>query len=135
MGVPNPPKTCSNFQGLWIGAQVLAGGCMKDGKKMFFDTKKDAVTVPEPAGDSEVTNACCTKFSDAKCSDWAKGGCGLGYEFLSTENAPANSADGKDISTEQYKSTCCKEIPKTCGDYQVQWILNQGAYCAKDGAK
>jgi len=133
--LPNPPTTCSKFAVTWITAQLLSGGCMKGGKKMFFDRKKDDVEVASPAGETEVTDACCTKFSDAKCSDWPKGGCGLGYNFKESASAPADGSDGKTLSDSKYKELCCEEIPKTCGNYMLTWIANQGQYCAKDGAK
>jgi len=106
-------STCSDFSGVWALSQLAGGGCAEDTK--FFDAKKDAVTVAAPAGVTEVKAACCTAFAEAKCSDWRAvlGACDAGQNFVGTNSAPPDNADGKTLSSAKYKEMCCVE-PITC---------------------
>merc|ERR1712194_410257 len=107
--------------------------CAQDTK--FFDTKKNAVTVAAPAGDTEVKIACCTAFAEAKCSDWGiLFSCDAGQNVVGTNSAPPDNADGKTLSSAKYKEMCCVTPPSTCSDFSVAWILSQGlgAGCAQD---
>jgi hypothetical protein len=112
----------------------LGAGCVADTK--FFDTKKLAVEVADPAGEAEVKTACCTAFADAKCSDWqvTMGVCPLGKDFEGTNSAAADSTDGKSLSQSKYEERCCVDAPQTCTDFSAAWVLAQalGAGCAPD---
>jgi len=129
-------ETCSDFAVLWAISQLAGGGCAEDTK--FFDTKKTNTTVASPAGETEVKAACCTAFSEAKCSDWfaVKGTCDNGQSFVGTTSAPADSDDGKDLSVAKYKEMCCVPAPATCSDHSVAWVLAAGfgGGCVEDGA-
>merc|ERR1712194_863092 len=124
-------KTCSDFSVAWALSQLAGCGCAEDTK--FFDTKKDAVTVAAPAGVTEVKAACCTAFAEAKCSDWRAvlGACDLGQDFVGTNSAPPDNADGKTLSSAKYKEMCCVS---TCSDFSGVWALSQlaGGGCAED---
>jgi len=127
-------ETCSDFSVAWALSQLAGGGCAEDTK--FFDTKKNADTVAAPAGVPEVKAACCTDFADAKCSDWAAvlGSCNSGQNFVGTNSAPPDNADGKTLSSAKYKEMCCVTPPDTCSDFSVAWALSQlaGGGCAED---
>jgi len=83
-----------------------------------------------------VKAACCTPFADAKCSDWAAilGSCDSGKDFIGTNSAPADGADGKSLSSTKYKEMCCVDTPTTCSSYSVVWAAAQllGGGCAAD---
>jgi len=133
------PKQCSAYSVAWILAQALNGGCQKDGNKAFFDKKKLAVAVASPQGDAEITSACCSPFSSAKCSDWAGVyGCATGTVLQGDNSAAPDAADGKTFSSvDKFREKCCAAPAKSCSDYSVLWItaqaLNNG--CHKNGAK
>lgn len=113
---PTPaPLTCASFQVAWVAAQLLEGGCYPDTK--FFDTKKSTTSVSS-SSDADVKAACCTDFSDAKCSDWVIA-CNSGYYSVGTNSAPPDSSDGTDLSQAGYQTACCKE-PISCADYGTE---------------
>merc|ERR1712045_11546 len=70
--------------------------------------------------------------AEAKCSDWAMN-CQSGTK-VGTNDAPADSEDGKGLSADKFEELCCEEPPKTCATYSAVWlasqVLNQG--CAED---
>merc|ERR1712194_331527 len=111
-------STWGDFSVAWAASQLLGGGCAEDTK--FFDAKKDAVTVAAPAGVTEVKAACCTAFAEAKCSDWRAvlGACDAGQNFVGTNSAPPDNADGKTLSSAKYKEMCCVE-PITCASVEI----------------
>ena len=133
------PKTCSQYSAAWIIKQGLNGGCQKNSNKAFFDTKKLAVAVASPHGDTEITSACCTPFSSAKCSDWAGVyGCVAGTSLQKDKSAAPDGTDGKSFSTvSKFREMCCITTPKQCSDYSALWIIAQAgnAGCQKDGNK
>jgi len=128
------PKRCSSYSAVWLTAQLIGQGCVKD--KMFFDTKKLTDVVTAPAGDDQVKAACCTAFKNAKCSDWAAllGVCPSGKDFVGKNSAPADGANGMTLTKSKYHKTCCVERPKKCSTYSAKWLSAQltGTGCAKD---
>jgi len=134
VAVAATPDTCSAHSVAWAITQLVGGGCAPDTK--FFDTKKNAVTVAAPSADADVKAACCTAFSEAKCSDWSGvlGMCDAGQSFVGTTSAPPDNADGKTLSSAKYKEMCCVTASATCSDYSVAWAITQllGGGCAAD---
>merc|ERR1712127_1166463 len=92
---------CSDKAAGWAALQLFGNGCAADGANQFFDLKKNDDDIAAPAGTPEIKEACCTPFSDAKCSDWAliKGDCDSGQDFVPKSsrmgpNAVARQQDG-----------------------------------------
>lgn len=133
------PKKCSAYQAAWILAQAASGGCQANSNKAFFDNKKTAMTVASPHGEAEITSACCTPMSLAKCSDWAGVyGCASGTSFQKDNAAAPDGADGKTFSSvAKFREKCCITTPKKCSAYTSAWViaaaLNGG--CAANSAK
>jgi len=129
-----PVPTCASSSAAWVVAQALGQGCAKDSSKMFFDTKKMAVEVKSSA-EGDVKAACCTAYTNAKCSDWQliKGSCPSGKDFVGTNSA---SSEG-DLTTNKYREMCCVAAIKKCSSYSVAWVLAQalGQGCAKGNSK
>jgi len=133
------PKKCSAYSVAWIVAQAANGGCHKDSNKAFFDKKKLAMTVASPQGDADITAACCTPYSSAKCSDWVGVHvCATGTSLQNDKAAAPDGTDGKSFSAvTKFREACCVATPKTCASYSVAWmtasLLNGG--CLKGSAK
>jgi len=107
-------KMCADYSAAWVGAQLLGQGCAVDTK--FFDTKKMAAVVGGSQGDDDIKAACCTAFSDAKCSDWPMLCTGGKYNSLTTA-APADTGDPKTgLSQTKFQETCCK-VPAKCSSH------------------
>jgi len=117
-----PPKVCNDFSTAWLTAQAAGTGCALGGETKFFDLKTTFVDVAAPAGDAEVTAACCTAFADAKCSDWTLKSCSVGTTIVSSNAAPADGSAGKTLTQAQYDVSCCVEPLKTCSDSSVAWL-------------
>jgi len=115
---PTPPKKCSDYSVAWIVAQAANGGCHENGNKAFFDRKKLAMTVASPQGKAEITSACCTAYSSAKCSDWAGVyGCASGTVIQPADAAAPDGSDGKTFSAlAKFRQVCCK-APMRCSAY------------------
>lgn len=103
---PAPTYTCASFSGVWAASQLVGAGCAVD--KKFFDLKKSAVSVASTES-ADVKAACCTPFSDAKCSDWNLMMCSAGQYKVGTNAAPGQGSNGMTLTATKFKSDCCRD--------------------------
>jgi len=114
---PEPISTCSDFSVAWIISQGIGQGCALDTK--FFDTKKLAVSVSAPRQADQVKAACCTPFTDAKCSDWNLMSCPTGKFLASMVSAPGEGDNGMQLSSTKFREMCCTS-PMKCADFTME---------------
>jgi len=110
---PAPTYTCASFSGIWAAAQLVGGGCAPDTK--FFDLKKSAVSVASTAN-ADVETACCTPFSEAKCSDWNLMMCPVGKYKVGTNAAAGQGSNGMTLTATNFQSSCCSDA-LLCSSY------------------
>jgi len=108
------PQLCSSFSVVWLLSQVAGGGCAEDTE--FFDLKTLSAEVGGTQAEADVKAACCTPFSEAKCSDWNSMSCSSGTFVDSSNNAPADGENGMTLSQVKFQELCC-EAPMKCADY------------------
>ena len=112
---PAPTYTCASFSGVWAASQLVGAGCAED--KKFFDLKKSAVSVASTES-ADVKAACCTPFSDAKCSDWNLMMCSAGQYKVGTNAAPGQGSNGMTLTATKFKSDCCRDL-LLCSSYST----------------
>jgi len=116
--------TCCKLTGaLCSGTNVISGNAKcKTGTDVnyFFDLHKNAAAAAS-ASDADFVASCCSKCSDATCSDWQPAKpltfCASGKEIQGTNTlASADCSIPTDVA---YKTACCIDTPTLCSGTNV----------------